>query len=291
MAILLDENSQVVIQGITGKYAANQTKSMLTYGTKIVGGVSPGKSGTEVHGIHVFDTLAEIASSRKVDASIIYTSAPNVLQAVTEAIESGVKLIVIPTEFIPVHDTMIIRKMAKEQGVWIVGPNCLGMISPGKSLLGTLSPEYTIPGNVGVISRSGTLSLEVVRTITEAGLGQSTCISIGGDMVLGNNPIDYLKAFEKDPETDIIVMLGEIGGMKEYEAAEYIKTMKKPVVSFIVGKSAKPGRRMGHIGAIVSGGADTAENKINCLQNAGVQIADTPWDIPRLIKERLQKQS
>jgi len=285
VGILADRNTRVLIQGITSKYGLSQIKMMIKYGTKIVAGVSPGKGGQNVLGIPVYDTVEEAVREQSPEASIVYVGPSFAKDAAFEAIDAGIKLLVIPTEGIPVHDTMKIRYLAEERKAWVVGPNSLGLITPGETLLGSLAPAYARSGDVGLLSRSGTLSIEVTRILAEAGLGQSTCVSIGGDSVLGKNPVDYLKEFEADQQTKTVVMLGEIGGGKEYEAAEYIRVMKKPVVAFIAGRTAVPGKRMGHAGALIAKASDSAESKRQALFQAGARIADTPWEIPELVKK------
>lgn len=289
MAILLDKNTRAIIQGITGGYAQNQVRVMQGYGTNIVAGVTPGKSGGEVHGIPIFDTVREALHAYPANASVIYVSGPRVKDAALEALEAGIKLLVIATEGVPLHDAMTIRDQASKHDAWIIGPNSIGTISPGKSLLGTLNPSFATPGHVGLISRSGTLSMEVTRMLTEAELGQSTCVAIGGDRIIGKTQTDYLRLFEKDPDTRAVVLLGEIGGGMEQEAAGYIAQMTKPVVTYIVGRAAPAGKRMGHIGAMVSGQSDSYEAKVSALRQAGAVVAETLWDIPRLVAETLSR--
>lgn len=279
MSILIDQNTRVLVQNITGAYGRNQTMIMKEYGTKVVAGTSPGRSGQEIYGIPIYNTISEARQHHEIDASIIYVSAPHTRDAALEAIENGIRLIVIATEGVPLHDTVYFRRLADKQGIWIVGPNTIGMISPGKCLIGSLAPSVAFPGRVGLISRSGTLSITFTHLLKNYNVGISTAIGIGGDSVIGRNPVDYLKLFEEDPETDAVVMIGEIGSAKELEAARYIKDMKKPVFSFIAGISAPKGKRMGHIGAVASGEDEGADYKKKVLAAAGSVVADRPWEL------------
>ena len=288
MSILVDSNTQVLVQGATGRFGQIQTKLMLDYGTKIVAGVTPGKGGQEVLGLPIYDTVAEVKSDYRVDAAVIYVPAPWALDAATESIENGIPLVVVITEGVPVHDGMQIRALAKQRGVWVIGPNCPGIITPGQTNLGMYPGVTAMPGPVGVASRSGTLCFEVTKLMCEGGIGQTTCVGIGGDPVVGNNFVEYLRLFEEDPETKAVVMIGEVGGSQEEEAAAFIAEMSKPVVAFISGRNAPPERRMGHAGAITSEGSGGAEEKIRALRSAGVRIADTLDDIVRLTREALE---
>lgn len=287
MSILIDENNKVVVQGITGGYAQRQTRLMLDYGTKVVAGVSPGKGGQMANGVPVFDTVQEAVAATGANTGVLYVPAVAAMEAAIESIEAGLKVLMIATERIPLQDSMKIKWLARDAGAWVVGPNSPGVISPGKCLLGSAVPSVVTPGPVGVISRSGTLLMEIVRYLSKGGCGQSTCIGIGGDTVIGRNPVDYLRLFDGDPETKAVVLLGEIGGLKEYEAAEFIRHMKKPVIAFIVGRFVPLGRRMGHVGAIVRGDRDTAESKRRALREAGAFVADTPWEIVELTRKVL----
>ena len=289
MAILVDENTRVIIQGITGTYARNQTALMKAYGTKIVAGISPGKTGMEVHGIPVYSTIFEAAKHHTFDASVVYVPPAFTKEAVLEAIENGVRLVVIATEGVPVHDTMFFRRMAEKRGVWIVGPNSIGIISPGKGLLGSLAPSHALPGRVGLISRSGTMSIEFLQIFFSYGIGISTAIGIGGDAVIGKNPVDYLRLFAEDVETEAVVLLGEIGGTKEIEAADLVRTMTKKVFCFIAGSSAPPGKRMGHIGAIMYSDQENAGTKKQVLASAGAIVAETPWELAERLREYLDQ--
>lgn len=275
MAILVDANTRVIVQGATGRWGSKQTRDMLDAGTNIVAGVTPGRGGSEVHGIPIYDTIREAASHHDFDASVIYVPAPRAKVAAIEAIENGLKLVVIITEGIPIHDGMAIKAMAERRGVWIVGPNTPGLIVPGQTSLGMYPPANTCPGPVGVISRSGTLSFEVIRLLTAAGLGQTICAGIGGDPVIGKGFLDYLRLLEADDATRLVVMVGEIGGQLEEEAASFITSMGKPVVVFIAGRHAPPDKTMGHAGAIILGKRGGAQAKIDALVKAGADVAET----------------
>ena len=288
MSIFVDEKTKVVVQGITGRDGSFHTKQMLDYGTKVVAGVTPGKAGQEVEGIPVFNSVKEAVKETGANASVIYVPPAFATDALYEAVDAGVELVVCITEGLPVNNMLKVFNYLKTKNTRLIGPNCPGLISPGKTKLGILPAQIHKLGNIGVVSRSGTLTYEVVFALTNENLGQSTCIGIGGDPVIGTNFIDCLNAFQEDPETEAIVMIGEIGGTDEENAAEFIKNhVTKPVVSFIAGRTAPPGKRMGHAGAIISGGKGTAEEKIEALNNAGVPVAEIPQDIPKLIKERL----
>ena len=288
MSIFVDEKTKVVVQGITGRDGSFHTKQMLDYGTKVVAGVTPGKAGQEVEGIPVFNSVKEAVKETGANASVIYVPPAFATDALYEAVDAGVELVVCITEGLPVNNMLKVFNYLKTKNTRLIGPNCPGLISPGKTKLGILPAQIHKQGNIGVVSRSGTLTYEVVFALTNENLGQSTCIGIGGDPVIGTNFIDCLNAFQEDPETEAIVMIGEIGGTDEENAAEFIKNhVTKPVVSFIAGRTAPPGKRMGHAGAIISGGKGTAEEKIEALNSAGVPVAEIPQDIPKLINERL----
>lgn len=279
----MDERSKVVIQGITGHQGIFHTRAMLEYGTKVVGGVTPGKGGEYVEGVPVFDSMFEAVSATGADTSMILVPAPFAMDAAFEAIDAGVKLLVIITERIPFHDAMKTMAHAQLRGVVVVGPNCPGVISPGKCKVGIMPSTIFDRGNVGIISRSGTLTYEIVNEITISGLGQSTCVGIGGDPIIGSSITDILKMFENDKETEAVVVVGEIGGTAEEDAAKHIKGMKKKVVAYIAGRTAPAGKRMGHAGAIISRGRGTAESKIRTLNEAGVEVARYPAEIARMI--------
>jgi succinyl-CoA synthetase alpha subunit len=284
MAIWADENIRLLVQGITGHQGQFHTKAMMEFGTKIVAGVTPGKGGMEVHGVPVYNSVEE-AMEREPNASIVFVPAPFAKDAVIEALDAGIKLVVVITENIPFHDAMQFVHYAKYRGARIIGPNCPGIASPGKTKIGILPNVIFKEGSIGVASRSGTLTYEIVNALSEAGFGQSTCVGLGGDPIIGSTFIDALKAFEKDPQTEAIVLVGEIGGTAEEEAAEYIAAnVTKPVYAYIAGRTAPPGKRMGHAGAIISGGKGTAESKIKAFEEAGVKVARFPHEIAELIK-------
>ncbi|MDH4128437.1 MAG: succinate--CoA ligase subunit alpha [Spirochaetota bacterium] len=289
MSILIDENTKVLVQGITGRDGAFHTKQMIDYGTKIVGGVTPGKGGETLHGVPVFNNMMEAVKKTGATASVIYVPAPFAGDAMYEAVESGVKLVVCITEGVPINDSLNVYNYIKGKDVRLIGPNCPGLLSPGKSKIGIMPGHIAKKGNAGVVSKSGTLTYEIVYSLTLKGVGQSTCIGIGGDPIIGTNFIDVLKLFNDDPETKAIAMIGEIGGTDEEEAAEYIKNhVKKPVVAFIAGRTAPEGKRMGHAGAIISGGMGTSESKIKALNAAGVPVCDTPAQVADKIAEKLK---
>jgi succinyl-CoA synthetase alpha subunit len=299
MSILIDRNTRLVVQGITGRDGAFHAQQMLAYGTKVVAGVTPGRGGEKIHGVPVFDSVAVAVAETRANASVIYVPAPAAADAVFEAADAGVSLIVCITEGMPVRDALQAwhhvadlrgngaAKPAR-RGPRLVGPNCPGLISPGQSKVGILPGQICAPGAIGVVSRSGTLTYEVVAQLTQAGLGQSTCLGIGGDPVIGTNFVDALELFEDDPQTEAIVLIGEIGGTDEEEAAQFIRRrVHKPVVAFIAGQTAPPGKRMGHAGAIISGGSGTAAEKMAAFQAAGVPVARIPSEIPALIADAL----
>jgi len=288
MGILIDESTRVLVQGITGRDGSFHAASMLEYGTKVLGGVTPGKGGQEVHGLPVFDSVAEGVEKTGADCSVIFVPARFATAALREAAEGGIALIVCITEGIPVLEMLGNYHYVRERGARLIGPNCPGLISPGKSKVGIMPGHIHKPGGIGVISRSGTLTYEVVYNLTMKNLGQSTCIGIGGDPVIGSGYIELLEMFEKDPDTSGVVIIGEIGGEDEEQAAEYIKSsISKPVVAFISGRTAPPGKRMGHAGAIISGGKGSAEAKVKAFEQAGVPVADRPDQIPELMEEKL----
>ncbi|MHA1626390.1 MAG: succinate--CoA ligase subunit alpha [Candidatus Asgardarchaeia archaeon] len=275
--VLLDKETKIIVQGITGRAGKFHTKRMLDYGSKIVAGVTPGKGGTEIYGVPVYDTVSEVLEEMDVDASIVFVPAKYASSAVLEAIECGLKLIVVITEHIPLHDSIRFIKIARNRGVRIVGPNSPGIISPGRSMMGIMPPRFFREGDVGLVSRSGTLTYEIAFQMTKEGFGQSTCIGIGGDAVTGMSFVEVLEMFERDPDTKKIVMVGEIGGMAEENAARYVKdNVSKPVFSYIAGLTAPKEERMGHAGAIIMGRAGGAENKIKALERAGVFVARSP---------------
>lgn len=288
MGILLDKNTKVLVQAITGREGSFHTGLMLEYGTNIVAGVTPGKEGQKVHGVPVFGDVACAAGQTGAEASVMFVPARFTKTAVEEAIEAGIKLIVIITEGIPTQDMIRVVNTAKDAGVVIIGPNCPGLATVGQAKMGIIPAEIFLKGKIGMVSRSGTLTYEIVSQLTNENLGQSTCVGIGGDPILGSRFIDILRLFEKDPETEAVVLIGEIGGSDEEEAASFIKNeMKKPVVGFISGKTAPKGKRMGHAGAIISGNQGTFSSKYKALIAAGVFMADAPGQISSLIKKAL----
>jgi succinyl-CoA synthetase alpha subunit len=287
MAILVDENTRVIVQGITGFQGNFQTKRMLDYGTKVVGGVSPGKGGSTVHGVPVFNTVEEVVDATDANTSIIYVPAKFAYDAILEALDAGLDLVVSVTEGIPLYDEMKIQKKLREVNSKLLGPNCPGVISPGKSKVGLLPDRSFTPGNIGIVSRSGTLTYQIAENLTKAGIGQSTVVGIGGDALPGLTFVDILQMFEEDDETKAVVLVGEIGGTAEEEAAKFLKKMSKPVIAFIAGKTAPPGKRMGHAGAIIEGNTGTAESKINALKDAGAIIAETLLDIVNKVKKMI----
>ena len=285
MSILIDKNTKVICQGFTGGQGTFHSEQAIAYGTKMVGGVSPGKGGSSHLGLPVFNTVKEAVDSTQASTSVIYVPAPFCKDAILEAIDAGIKLIVTITEGIPTLDMLEIKVKLDESKVRMIGPNCPGIITPGECKIGIMPGHIHLPGEVGIVSRSGTLTYEAVKQTTDEGLGQSTCVGIGGDPIPGSNFIDILEMFEKDPKTKSIVMIGEIGGTSEEEAAEYIKdNVTKPVVAYIAGVTAPPGKRMGHAGAIISGGKGTAEDKFNALESAGVTIVKSLAEIGFALK-------
>ena len=289
MSIYIDKSSRVLIQGITGRDGSFHARQMREYGTNVVSGVTPGKGGQKFDGeVPIFDTVAEAVAETKANVSVIYVPPPFAADAMMEAAAAGIALIVCITEGVPVLDMTRVFPYVKEHGARLIGPNCPGLITPGECKVGIIPGRICTPGSVGVVSRSGTLTYEVVDQLTRAGIGQSTCVGIGGDPINGTSFIDVLEAFEADPKTKAIAMMGEIGGTDEQEAAQFIHDhMKKPVVGFIAGQTAPPGRRMGHAGAIISGSAGTAAEKIESFEKAGMGIARRPKDFVELLRARL----
>ncbi len=274
MSILVDENTKVVVSGITGREGTFHTNQMLAYGTSVVAGVTPGKGGQEVEGVPVFNSIRESVINEGANASCIFVPPPFAADTILEAASAGMKVIVCITEGIPVLDMVKVAAFLKDREIVLIGPNCPGIISPGKTKIGIMPAHIHREGNIGVISRSGTLTYEVVDQLTKVGLGQSTCIGIGGDPIVGTSFIDHLKRFKDDPDTAGVVLIGEIGGSAEEEAAAYIEEeFNKPVAAFIAGQTAPPGKRMGHAGAIISGGQGKAEDKIMALERAGIAVA------------------
>lgn len=290
MSILIDQNTRVLVQGITGRDGSFHAKGMLDYGTQVVGGVTPGKGGEQVHGIPVFNTVKEALAATQANATVLYVPAKFAAGAIREAAEAGLKLIIAITEGVPTLDMMDLYHEVRARGVTLIGPNCPGVISPGQAKIGIMPGFIHKQGRIGVISRSGTLTYEIVHALTTRGLGQSTCVGIGGDPIVGTGPMDLLTLFENDPGTDAIVLVGEIGGDEEERTAAFIqKNIKKPVFAYIVGITAPEGKRMGHAGAIVTAGAGTAGSKIKAFSHAGVPVANTIDELADLVLQSQQK--
>ena len=285
MSILVDKNTRLLVQGITGREGAHHTRQMVEYGTLVVAGTTPGQGGNKTsEGVPIFNTAKDAVAATRANVSIIFVPAPFAPDAIVEAVDAGIPLVVCITEHIPVMEMVKVYHYVKMKGARLIGPNCPGLITPGEAKVGIMPGFIHKPGNVGVVSKSGTLTYEVVNALTQKGYGQSTAVGIGGDPIIGTSFIDVLELFEKDPSTEKIVLLGEIGGNAEILAAEYIKEhITKPVVSFIAGQTAPPGKRMGHAGAIISGGEGTAAEKIAALQKHGVRVADSPAQIADII--------
>ena len=290
MSILVDKNTKVLTQGITGATGQFHTRACKEYGTKMVAGVTPGKGGTDFEGIPIFDTVAQAVAETGADTSVIYVPPPFTADAMMEAADAGIELIISITEGVPVMDMVRVKRYLDGRRSRLLGPNCPGVITPGECKIGIMPGHIFKPGRIGVVSRSGTLTYEAVDQLTGVGLGQSTCVGIGGDPVHGIGFIDVLKLFNDDPATEAVVMIGEIGGTDEEEAAAWVKAhMKKPVTAFIVGQTAPPGKRMGHAGAIISGGKGTAQEKVAALKAAGIRTTPSPALIGQTMKEALQR--
>lgn len=289
LSILVDKNTRLIVQGITGKEGTFHTQQMIEYGTNVVGGVTPGKGGTTHEGVPVFNTVAEAVKETGANASVIYVPPPFAADAIMEAASAGIPLVVCITEGVPAGDMVKANDFLRDRGgTRLIGPNCPGIISPGKCKIGIMPGHIHKEGRIGVVSRSGTLTYEAVGQLTALGLGQSSALGIGGDPIIGTNHTDALRLFQEDPETDAIVMIGEIGGTAEEDAAAYAKeNVTKPIVAFIAGQTAPPGRRMGHAGAIISGGKGTASEKMKALREAGIKVVESPADIGTAIQELL----
>jgi len=287
--ILVGRQTRVIVQGITGNQGSFHTRLMSEYGTRVVAGVTPGKGGTRVSGIPVFDTVASALEAGDADASVVFVPAAFAKEAAMEAIDSGLNPVVMITEGIPSRDAMVVMAYAKENGTTIVGPNTPGVITPGETKLGIMPGNAFSPGKVAVVSRSGTLTYEISASLTHEGIGQSTCLGIGGDPITGLNFVDVLKMIREDPHTDSVVLIGEIGGSAEEDAARYIRETRfpKPVAAYIAGRAAPPGKRMGHAGAIITGSEGTAAAKIESLTEAGVRVAEVPSDLVKLTREQV----
>jgi succinyl-CoA synthetase alpha subunit len=280
LSILIDENTRLLVQGITGGEGSFHTRRCIDYGTNVVSGVTPGKGGTDMDGIPVFNTVERAVKETGANTSIIFVPAPFAADSILEAADAGIKLVVCITEGIPTMDMVMVHRHLEHMDVRLIGPNCPGLLSPGKCKVGIMSGDIFLEGNVGVISRSGTLTYEAVNQLTVLGIGQSTCVGLGGDPIIGTVFVDALELFENDPQTEAVVLIGEIGGNQEQRAAEYIKNkMAKPVAAFVAGASAPPGRRMGHAGAIITGSSGRAQDKMNALTEAGVTVTASPAEI------------
>ena len=290
MSILVNKDTRVICQGITGKVGEFHSKNCLEYGTKLVGGVTPGKGGQEVLGLPVYDTVLEAVEKDGADATMIFVPPPFTADAILEAVDAGIKVITAITEGVPVVDMVRVYDVIKDKDVRLIGPNCPGVITADECKIGIMPGYIHKKGCVGVMSRSGTLTYEAVWQLSELGLGQTTCVGLGGDPIVGTSFIDLLKLFQEDGETEAIIMMGEIGGSAEEEAAAYVKEhVTKPVAAFIAGRTAPPGKRMGHAGAIISGGKGTAEEKIAALEDAGIEVAQSPADMGTAVKRAIEK--
>ncbi|MCS7053865.1 MAG: succinate--CoA ligase subunit alpha [Ignavibacterium sp.] len=290
MAILVNKKTRLLVQGITGSEGSFHTKQMIEYGTKVVAGVVPGKGGTKFENIPIYNTVEEAVKNEKANTSVIFVPPAFAADAILEAANAGIKVIICITEGIPTNDMLKVYNAIKNKDVVLIGPNCPGVITPGEAKVGIMPGFIHKKGKIGVVSRSGTLTYEAVKQLTDVGLGQSTCVGIGGDPIIGSKFIDIIKMFNEDPDTEGIVMIGEIGGSAEEEAAEFIKkNVQKPVVGFIAGRTAPPGRRMGHAGAIISGGKGTAAEKMAAMKNAGIFVVESPAEIGVTMLKALEK--
>jgi succinyl-CoA synthetase alpha subunit len=289
MSILVGNDTRLLVQGITGREASFHTGQMVEYGTNVVAGVTPGRAGQDVHGVPVFNTIRDAVAETQANTSIIFVPAAFAPDAILEAADNGIGLIICITENIPTNDMVKVYAHVQQQGARLIGPNCPGLITPGEAKVGIMPGYIHTPGPVGLVSRSGTLTYEAVWALTQAGLGQSSVVGIGGDPIIGTSFIDVLEMFQNDPKTEGIVMIGEIGGTDEQEAAAWIKAnVTKPMAGFIAGRTAPAGKRMGHAGAIISGGTGTAQEKIDALTDAGVEVADSPASVADILKRKMQ---
>ncbi len=284
MAVIIDEKTKVLVQGMTGNQGQFHTRQMLDYGSRIVAGASPGRGGQTVHGVPVYDTVQEAKEKHGANASILFVPAPFAKDAAFEAMDAGIQTVVVIAEHVPLHDALDIQAFAKERGATVVGPNTFGLISPGKCKIGIMPNQIYKPGPIGIVARSGTLSYQIADNLSQNGLGQTTVVGMGGDRVVGLSFIDVLQMMEQDEETEAVVLVGEIGGTAEEEAAEYIKGMTKPVVAYLAGRHAPKGKRMGHAGAIIERGRGSYESKVKALNAANVAVAELPWEIADLVK-------
>ncbi|MCI4337357.1 MAG: succinate--CoA ligase subunit alpha [Thermoplasmata archaeon] len=292
MSVLVDRDTRILVQGITGHQGTVHARNMKAFGANVVAGATPGKGGQQVEGVPVFDSVAQAVKATGANATCLFVPAPFARDAFLEAVDAGIQLAVIVTEHIPFHDMLTMYHYGRSKGARIIGPNCPGIASPGKTKVGIIPNVVFHPGRVGVISRSGTLTYEIVNGIKERGLGQSTCLGLGGDPVVGTSFVDALPWFQDDPETDLVVLVGEIGGTAEEDAAEYIgRKFHKPVIAYVAGRSAPPGKRMGHAGAIIARGKGTADSKLHALEAAGAHVAKFPYEIPALVEQYLPKRS
>jgi len=290
MSIYIDKSTKVLVQGITGSVGAFHTKQMLEYGTKIVGGVTPGKAGSKIEGVPVFNTVSDAVKATGANASVIYVPPAFAADAICEGFDAGLDVVVCITEGIPILDMVRVKRFMEGRKTRLVGPNCPGVITPGECKIGIMPGYIHKPGTIGIVSKSGTLTYEAVHQVSVLGMGQSTCVGIGGDPINGTNFIDVLSAFEADPKTEAVIMIGEIGGTAEEEAAAFVKAkMTKPVVGFVAGQTAPKGKRMGHAGAIISGGKGTAAEKIEAFKAAGISVSETPADMGKTLARRLVK--
>jgi succinyl-CoA synthetase alpha subunit len=290
MPVIIDDSTKVVVQGITGHQGAFHSGAMLEFGTKVVAGAVPGRGGIKVNGIPVFDTVSQAVRLTGANASVVFVPAMNAKNAVIEALDAGIRTVVIITEHVPLHDSVLLVQYAKLKDSKILGPNCPGLASPGRGKLGIMPNMIFKKGSTAVVSRSGTLTYEIVNELSESGIGQSTCVGIGGDPIIGTDFAEVLAMFEEDPETESIVLVGEIGGTAEEEAAEFIsRKVKKPVVAYITGRTAPSGKKMGHAGAIISKGKGTAGSKVSALLDAGVDVAKIPDEVPILLRAAMRK--